>query len=309
MVTVLHPRARLSVNGAAAIVDRTSDGGFSVIDLPSGEVRLERTSYDDVFDMLISPSAARVGLITQKGAQLEVIGPGAAKGTFAMPRQRPLAAALSDGGDRLALLVTDPATMVGRGAIELWTLPPGPSPAARVEVPVLDSGELTGDGAFDVLAYSTVATFGGGAHDGVFRRSGNGFAEVWGDGRPRRFVTAAFAGWIWGAAPEDLVGQRGDEAMVRLSTGARSRFRFSPHGDHLLVQRNEGLAGPHEVRMSYRLFSLASLTEVDRAALTVPYGDDAAYVVGPDLGLYKVRPDEHRRVAVQRIPWEREGGR
>lgn len=306
MVTI-YPSLRVSANGAVALVDAV-DQGFKVVSVPDRTVRFAGT-YENVVDLALSGFGESLGIL--KSTDEFVVVRGGQQHRYDLPRERARirAFALSDAGDRLALALGGD----GSGALEVWSLPAGDGPLAATVLPVIERCAVAANPGLSHI--SVVATTGGGGPDlrAVYAVPGDGSAEltsVWTEGGAPLAGTAVALSdeWVWLARADGLAGWReGETEPVVLPGTALERLVYSPTGSHLLAARVERLAGITGAEMLFRLFDLATLTEVARATQVIERETEAHPVVSPELSLLIARATRAGEIEMQEYDLVRSG--
>jgi hypothetical protein len=307
MPRVVHPSARLSANGASALVD-TGDRGFRVCDLPSGRVRWTLGEGDDPIHPALSASGNALAWIPGDGAVTVLTATGRRTAELAVPPERIRAVAVDDAGLLLSLLVAaggEQPTEGGTGGFVVLPFPPGNRVLAEVELPVGDDGSVLTNDDFSMFVVGSSSRIGEERFRGAFVRAGGGLRPLWpGSTAPvAQGALALYGDWLFVATADGLAGWRRTGERVTLPGSLRERMIFSPDGSHLLAYRVEEVIEVTSERTLFRLIDLTSLREVRRASHLVENRRGVQFVLDAGLGLFEVRATRAGELAVKQLAW------
>lgn len=312
MVKVIYPRLRLVANGSIVLLDKV-DQGFQVYSVPDLTLRFSNDSYQDIVSVLLSNSGQSVGVHTTTNELLLLTSSQDTK--YKLPRNREFirSLAISDGGDKLAVLAVDnPANASNNvqenGVLEIWSLPLGARPLASIKLPVLDSGALTANGAFSSFAVQSTASVGNRQFMGVYQytQTTGTLSPQWtepGDS-PKRLAVALHDDWVWAVQADALVGWHHNTTPIELPGTLGEHLVYSPSGSHLLAYRGEETINVTSQKMLFRLFDLSSLKEVKRATHIIDDRSNAHFVVSKDLSLLELRVNRDGEIKIKELGWQ-----
>jgi hypothetical protein len=300
MTRVVYPSARLSANGARALLD-TVDEGFRVCDLPSGRVRWELGPDAHV---TLSASGTAVAWVAENGTFTILTDAGEARAALPVGRERVRAIAISDGGDRGAVLVAGDEDG-GTGALVLFPGASGEDGIEETDLPVYDSGFVLANEDCSLLAVGSSSSVGEDRHSGLFVRNGHGLRPLWAEeSAPLSHGTTALYGeWFFAANADGLAGWRRTGERMTIPGSMRERVIFSPDGSHLLAYRAEEVINVTSARMLFRLIDLRSLSEIRRVRHLIADRRGAQFALDGDLELFEVRVTRAAEIAVTTLAW------
>lgn len=302
MTTVIYPTLQLSNNGAVAVLDRV-DAGFQVYSVPALEQRFAEDSYENIFEVLLSPSGTRIGLWTTDNSLLVIDAEGQTSYPLPHPRSNIRSLTIADSGNKLGLLRVESN---GQGALEIWSLPPDDMPVAAIDLPVLDQALVTADNTFSTFMVQSRMSVGSKQFNAIYRLdSSDELSAVWQTDDPNLEPadTALYGDWVWLVQEDGLEGWRQGEGPHTLPGTLRDRVRFSPDGGHLLAYRVEQHVDVTSAKMLFRLFNLASLEEIKSVTHTVENNSTAHFVLADDLSLLELRATREAQLDIKTLSW------
>jgi hypothetical protein len=305
MSIMRFPELFLSTNGAAALVDRTW-GHIEFVAIPNLELRYTNESVQALDGLALSSAGTVAGLRTY-GNRLIVINDSPPQ-SYALPEDRsPIVdMALSNAGDQVALLIrAGPGTSSAAGRLEIWPLPAGSAPLAAIEVPVLDAGFVTDNGALSALSVYSAHTAGTGRTAEIFVRDERGLAPLSQDyAFASHWIHAALhKEWVWVVQEEGLVGWRPGHAPVHLPGAVGDRLTFSPAGDHLMAYRVRRVVDPGSAEMLFRLYALNTLQEVAQTTHLVTDDGEKHFCLSPDLSPFTLQVTLEGALLIEDLGW------
>lgn len=302
MVTVRYPTLQLSNNGAVALLD-TVNNGFQVYNVPEPEPWLAEASYENIFDVLLSPSGTRVGLWTNANALIVVDAGGRTSYPLPRPRQNIRSLAVADRGDKVALLTV---AGQGQGALEIWSLPPGDNPLAAIDLPVFDRGIITTNDTLSAFMVRTQMSVGSQQFNAIYRSDSSGdLSALWQTSDPAQEPadTAVYGDWVWLVQEDALEGWQQSDGPASVPGTLRDRVRFSPDGGHLLAYRVEQNVDVTSAKMLFRLFDLASLEQIKSVSHTIENNTTAQFALAADLSLLELRAMREAQLEIKTLSW------
>lgn len=302
MTTVIYPTLQLSNNGAVALLDRV-DAGFQVYSVPDREQRFAENSYENIFEVLLSPSGTRIGLWTNDNSLLVMDANGQTSYSLPYPRSNIRSLAVADSGDKVGLLRLDGN---GQGALEIWSLPPRDTPVAAIDLPLFDQAFITTDNTFSTFVVQTRMRVGSQQFNAIYRLDSSGdLSAVWQTNDPNLEPAdvALYGDWVWLVQADTLEGWRQGEGPHTLPGTLRDRVRLSPDGRHLLAYRVEQHVEVTSAKILFRLFDLASLEEIKSVTHTVENNSTAHFVLSADLSLLEVRATREAQLEIKALSW------
>jgi hypothetical protein len=311
MTKVVHPRLEVTANGAVALL-HTVRHGFKVYDLPGLTLKVEQESYANVFDVVLSSSGAAVAVRTMTDS-LEVIS-ASGRQAYQLPwKQEQISAlAISDAGDKVALLLVDPTASAAGGAVyngllQIWALPTSRAPLASTPVPVYDIGSLAANGDFSTLLVTTSDSLGTNRFAGVysFARATGQLAPQWTEAGAtlNRIPVILYGDWVWAVQTDGLIGRHGADPPVRLPGTLRERQVFSPTGQHLLIIQVAAVHAMTSGSILFHLYDLSTQEEVKHTTRRVEHYHTAHFVVSQELALFALRATEAGTVEISELAW------
>ncbi|MGH2532459.1 MAG: hypothetical protein ACRDJW_09145 [Thermomicrobiales bacterium] len=303
MTRVVYPSARLSANGATALVD-TVDDGWRVRDLPSGRVRWDLAQEADLAHVALSASGNAVAWVEERGQVTILTGAGRIRGDLPAPRERIRAIAISDNGDHVAVLraAGEDGT---NGELLLIRREARDEAIAGTELPVYDSGFILANDDCSLLAVRSSSTIDEQQHSEAFVRDEGLLRPLWTKGTApvSHGALALYGEWLFAATADGLAGWRRTGVQLTVPGSMRERMIFSPDGSHLLASVAEEVIDVTSARMRFRLIDLASLTETRFTSHLIEGRRGAQFVLDTALDLFEVRVTKAGEVAVKMLGW------
>jgi hypothetical protein len=227
-------------------------------------------------------------------------------------RGRILDMAISDAGDRLAILVlVDPKASgeqaKDNGRLEIWSLPAGGTPVASVPVTLFEYAFVAANGSFSAFSvYSARMSGTSKAMEVFFFDSGPGTLSPLSEEHPfaARWIHAALHGdWVWVVQEDALVGWQPGKAPVELPATVGDQLVFSPGGEHLLAYRVVRVVEDTSAEILFRLFDLGTLEEVKRVTRLIVDDSEAHFALSPGLSLLVLRLGDDSQLQIQELGW------
>ncbi|MGH2561694.1 MAG: hypothetical protein ACRDJH_21725 [Thermomicrobiales bacterium] len=300
MTRVVYPTARLSANGAAALLD-TVDHGLRVCDLPSSAVRWDLGEDQDITLPSLSASGNAVAWVAESGQVTILTDAGQTHLDLPAPRDCVRAVAVSDTGDRVAVLIAADAEDGTDGSLLVM----GNGDVAKTEIPVHDNGFILANDDCSLLAVRSSSTIDEQRYSGAFVRNGDAFRPLWKEetvSQPHG-VLALYGDWFVAATADGVAGWRRTGEQTTISGTMRERLIFAPDGSHLLAYRASEVIEVTSARMLFRLIELISHTEVRRTSHLIEDRGGAQFVVDGELDLFEVRATRAGELAVKELGW------
>lgn len=302
VVTVKYPSLYLSANSATVLLDKVK-GGFQIYTLPDLTPRWSADSYENIVDVILSPSGNQAALWTTADNALELLGREPEQ-SYALPyrRARIQGLTLADSGDRMVLLAA-PDTGQAQSRLEIWSLPPGDKPVAAIELPVANSGRVLANGEFSRFA----VRFGNDKFTAVYdwAKQDEPLTLLWQETDPNHSPTdlALYHDWVWAVQDEGPLGWFGTDEPVQLPGNLRDRLRFSPTGSHLLVYRVEKSIDVTTAEVLFRLFDLNSLHQTKQVSHVINNHNNAVFGLSADLELFELRATRAATLEFRELGW------
>jgi hypothetical protein len=315
MVKVIYPSLRLVANGSTVLLDKVNQG-FQVYSVPDLTLRLSKDSYQDIVSVVLSNSGQSVGVHTT--ANELVLLTSAQRNKYKLPRNREFirSLAISDVGDRLAILAVDNSANASsndqeNGVLEIWSLPLGDRPLAAIKLPVFDSAAVTANGAFSSFAVQSTGSIGSQQFIGVYQytQTTGTLSAKWtesGDSS-KSIAVALYKDWVWAVQAKSLVGWHQNAAPIELPGTPREHLIYSPTGSHLLAYRGEESINLTSEKTLFRLFDLSLLKEVKQTTHVIEDRQNAQFVLSKDLSLIELRANRDGKIQMKELGWQAQG--
>ena len=302
VATVKYPSLYLSANSATVLLD-TVRGGFQIYALPDLTPRFREDSYENIVDVILSPSGDSVAVWTTEDNGLRLLGSEPAQ-SYSLPYRRPRiqGLTLADSGDKMIVLTAQESEQAG-SSLEIWSLPPGDKPLAAIEVPAAHGGRVLANGGFSRFA----VRFGNDKFTAVYdwTEPAETLSLLWQETDPNHSPTdlTLYQDWVWAVQDEGPLGWLGANEPVQLPGNLRDRLRFSPTGSHLLVYRVEKNVDVTTAEVLFRLFDLNSLTEIKRVSHVIENSHNAIFGLSNELELFEVRATREATLEFKELGW------
>jgi hypothetical protein len=310
MSKVIYPSLRLAANGSTVLLDRV-DRGFQVYSIPDLAVRSSNDSYRDIVNVVLSNSGKSVGIQTIPNEISMLTADRNSKYKLPINSSSIRSLAISDVGDKLAIITVDNSPNTSdrvreNGVLEIWSLPLGDRPLASIELPVFDFVMLSANGTFSSFAVRSTASIGNKQFVGVYQYTQGKLSPKWTESGDsiESIAVALHRDWIWAVQADNLVGWHQTSTPIKLPGTAREHLIYSPTGTHLLAYRGEATINVTSQKTLFRLFDLSSLREVRRIAHTIDDISNAQFVLSKDLALLELRATKDSKIAVKELAWQ-----
>ncbi len=312
MVKVIYPSLRLAANGSVALLD-TNNQGFKVYTVPELDLRFSQDSNENVVDVVLSSSGTSVGVQTALDELLLVTS--SQRHSYKLPRSRDRirTLAISDAGDKLAILAVHdlPHSEINpkdNGVLEIWSLPPEDKPKASIKLPLFDSAVLSANGAFSTFAVHSTTNIGNNQFMAVYKsveRDG-GLSPLWIEQEPslNRSAVALYNDWVWTVQADAIIGWQKEAPPVTLPGTLREHLVFSPTGSHLLAYRGEEGDDITSTKILFRLFELSSLEKIKQVTHVIKDEMNAHCTLSKSLSLLELRATRDGEIKTKELGWK-----
>jgi hypothetical protein len=310
MSKVIYPSLSLAANGSTVLLDSV-DRGFQVYSVPDLAVRSSNDSDRDIVSVVLSNSGKSIGVQTIANELLMLTS--ARNSKYKLPRNKSFirSLAISDVGDKLAILAVDHSPNTSdrvreNGVLEIWSLPLGDRPLAAIELPVFDYGMLTANGTFSSFAVRSTASIGNKQFVGVYQYTQGKLSPKWTESGDsiKSIAVSLHQDWVWAVQADNLVGWHQTTAPIKLPGTAREHIIYSPTGTHLLAYRGEETINVTSQKTLFRLFDLSSLKEVKQTNHTIEDISNAQFVLSKELALLELRATRDGTIAIKELAWK-----
>jgi hypothetical protein len=318
MTTVVYPSLQLSANGSTALLDKLQEG-FQVYSVPELQLRLGEVSYTDLVKVVLSSSGTSLGV--QTTADELILLSDTHRPKYPLPRKRKFirSLAISDSGDKLAILSVDQpqsnSTNQDKGILEIWSLSGSDAkkersrdrPLATIKLPLLDSSVVTANGTFSTFAVHSTSTLGNRQFMGVYRYdlAKGELLPLWEEQGVslKRISVALFNDWVWAVQANEIAGWYQGNFAVEIPAKLREHLIYSPTGSHLLTFRGEETLNVTTQKMLFRLFDLVSLKEIKRATHIIQNYNNTSFALSKDLSLLELSVTRDLKIERKELEW------